>query len=331
MTLQPLTGRTDIMEAYRKVTDSLQTNIHTWTRMIGYHGGRHEQDVHWHEGYRFWWLLDSEQEPKKHWCCYGIENPEDCGMLSITVETNSPYEGTNKRLGGLFVRDRNHNVYVAHTGNVGGGRAGIGKAAFWQVFGGEQVETVLWPDGKESQVLIIGRVGGERLQAHVATFVHRVARFKVIAASGKSLVDKDQLRGAFTPEFEGPRRSYTLAGKIEGQCDHGTIVNRMHDVLKGAGHCVGNDRRDLYIQDHNRVTHLFEVKTDTSTTSIYMSIGQLMLYGALEDPTPRRILVIPNKPKTETRMALERLGIDVLVYEWNDGQVICPRLEDLLG
>ena len=78
------------------------------------------------------------------------------------------------------------------------------------------------------------------------------------------------------------------------------------------------------------MTHLFEVKTDLSTTSLYQGVGQLMLHGAVLDPVPRQILVVPGQPNTAVRQALGRLGIVVLAFNWSDGGVVFPCLDDVL-
>jgi len=327
MTLLPLTDRHRIKAAYDEMTERLRGGTRAFDRKIGYHSGYVEHKVHWHSGLGFWWLLNRTVASNRWWCCYGIENPEHRDMFSITVETNSPFEGVNRRIGGLFVKDQAGRVYIAHSGKVGGGRPGIGKEAFWQSYGGEQVETVQWPDGRESRTIVISPVDSERLPAHIARFVHEVAWFKAAAASGKPVARRERLRRIFTPEFEGPRRGYTPSGEIEARCDHGTVVNRLHEVLKAGGHNAVNDRRDLYILDGDEVTHLFEVKTDLSTTSLYQGVGQLMLHGAALDPVPRRILVVSGQPKSATRQALRRLGTAVLVFDWKDGQVVFPRLD----
>ncbi len=330
MILIPLTLRQEIEAAYGAMTQRLQTGTRAFDRKIGYHGGYNEETVYWHDGLCFWWLLNRTVADNRWWCCYGTENPEHQNMLSITVETNSPFEGVNRRIGGLFVKDESGRVYITHSGKVGGGRSGIGKDAFWEFYGSEQVEAVQWPDGRESRTIVISPVDSERLQAHIARFVHEVALFKAAAASGKLVVRRERLRRTFTPEFEGQRRGYTPTGEIEARCDHGTVVRRLYEDLTNAGYKAVNDRRDLYILAGDEVTHLFEVKTDLSTTSLYQGVGQLMLHGAALDPLPQRILVIPGQPNNETRRALSRLEVAVLVYEWMDEQVEFSGLEEVL-
>lgn len=329
--LLPLTNRREIEAAYGSMTARLQANAHIFDRRIGYHGGYNQEKVYWHDDLGFWWLLSRTVAGNRWWCCYGIENPEHRDMLSITVETNSPFEGVNRRIGGLFVKDDAGRVYITHSGKIGGGRPGIGKEAFWESYGGEQVETVQWPDGRESRTIVISPVDSERLSTHIARFVHEVARFKDVGASVKPVERRERLRRIFTPEFEGQRHGYTPAGEIEARCEHGTVVRRLYEALTDAGHKAVNDRRDLYILANDEVTHLFEVKTDVSTTSLYQGVGQLMLHGAGLTPLPRRILVVPSQPNDETKRALTRLEIAVLVYDWADGQVKFAHLANVLA
>lgn len=330
MGLRPLAARDEIREAFDTFAARLRQGGQPSTREIGYQAGYVEHRIYWHARLGFWCLFDADYAETRYWCCFGTVDPEDQTMLSITVEINSPYKGVNRRIGGVFVRDEEGRVYVAHSGKVGGGRPGIGKEAFWEFYGGEQVETVEWPDGKESKVIVLGRVDGERLPAHVARFVQDVARFKAGATSGTTATRRERLRRIFTPEFEGPRRGYEPSGEIEARCDHGIVVNRLHEALTNAGHNAVNDRRDLYILDGDEVTHLFEVKTDLSTTSLYQGVGQLMLHGAALAKAPRRILVVPGQPNAATRQAVDRLGIAVLAFDWEEGQPAFVRLDEVL-
>ena len=108
---------------------------------------------------------------------------------------------------------------------------------------------------------------------------------------------------SFTPEFQGPKKGYTLTAAIESQCDHGRVVNTLHTELKVLGFDAYRTARiDLFLADgENNITHLIEVKTDQTTTNLYEAVGQVMMHGALEKSCwPQRILVLPGGVTTGT-------------------------------
>ena len=160
-----------------------------------------------------------------------------------------------------------------------------------------------------------------------------IAKLKAIKAGllhdllTRGLDSNGQLRD---PEEHPEQFKDTLLGRVPAEWD-GVVVNRLREVLTEAGHNVANDRRDLYLLADEEITHLFEVKTDLTTTSLYQGIGQLMFHGAARDSTPRRILVLPDRPNNTTQQVLRCLGIAVLVFEWEKGRPAFPRLGDVLG
>lgn len=330
--LRPLVEPREIRGAFGTLAKRMQQGGQPYKRRLGHQGGYNEGTIHWHARHGFWCHCDPRYIPTRNWCCFGTANPEKVSMVSITCEVNPPHKGFDRRVAGVFVRDKAGHVYLAHSGKIAGGRPGIGKQAFWDFYGLENAETVEWPDGQTSTVAVIGRIDGERLLEHVASFVQKVQQFKDTAGDRGPMTREARLRGYFLPEFEGKRRGYAPASVVEAKRDHGLVVNRLYEVLRAAGHEAVNDRpRDLCILKRGRVTHLLEVKTDTSTTSLYQGIGQLMLHGAAVDPVPKRILVLPDQPKGATRQALDRLGVAVLVFDWNGGRPVFPHLDDVLG
>jgi len=84
------------------------------------------------------------------------------------------------------------------------------------------------------------------------------------------------------------------------------------------------------LNSKNQVKVLFEVKTDLSTTSIYSAIGQLMLHGAAHSPAPRKVMVLPGTPDSETSRILEKIGIDLISYDIGEGTVF-EGLEKILS
>lgn len=98
-------------------------------------------------------------------------------MLDITCEINSPIEGKNWLIAGAFARDDAGKRYYLHSGRVGGGRKGIGREAFLAEYTGTS-EPVMWPDGSQRPMIVLGALDDPGLVTQIAAFVHHVNKFK---------------------------------------------------------------------------------------------------------------------------------------------------------
>lgn len=144
--LVAITRREESFDAFQVLRDNLERGAAKKRRRctVGFPGGSREFDgVLRFPGKGFWALPTSGEEdfwkskrrkshgwgpPKnRFWCGYGVGNPRDGESLDITCEINPPYENPNLRYGGLFAKDGKGNVYLCHTGKIGGGSEGIGK------------------------------------------------------------------------------------------------------------------------------------------------------------------------------------------------------------
>ena len=213
------------------------------------------------------------------------------------------------------MRDSQNQIFLAHSGKVGGGRKGIGKLGFLNFYQGT-LESVRWPDGRETELIPIGQIDDKHLPEQIAHFVYEVRQFKEGTSSQKGRLSPILLPHSFRPEFSGQRKGYKTSGTIISWCDHGLIISALAAELEKRKLKYGNDHpRDLYIvSDDGAIKVLFEAKTDVATSSVYGAVGQLMLHGAAESVAIERVLVLPQAPKPETRSALAKLGIKVLTY-----------------
>jgi hypothetical protein len=332
MSLQPLTEKNDTKKAFKLLFQNLTRGCVKLTRTVGWQGGRVEHPVYWNPRLRFWTLMRVPRKEARYWCCFGVKDATKHRGFSITGQLNPTIKGFNRRAAGAFVRDSQGRVYVAHSGKIGGGRSGIGKSAFVAAYRGKNWQTVTWPDKKETEMIVIGRIDGAHLQDQIADFIREIDRFKKSAVGSNNLIQPHKHKSTFSPEFLGRRKKYSAQGEIEAQCDHGPLISALADELRKRGLTIGNDTlRDLYVlSSKRRVQMLFEAKTNLSTSSIYGAVGQLMLHAAAEPKAPRRVFVAPGNPNRKTQMALKKLGIEVLSYKWNSGHPRFRNLRELL-
>jgi hypothetical protein len=142
---------------------------------LGFQGGGLAATVHWSSDLDLWMALQGVE--KRYWNAFGLGNPFESGSNSIVVEINSPYEGINRHVGGIFLKDDNGGLYLGHRGSVGGGRPGIGKEAFLDSSGPEQLMD--FQDGdRVSEALFIGALDATDFPECVNTFVRQVQKFK---------------------------------------------------------------------------------------------------------------------------------------------------------
>lgn len=180
-------------------------------------------------------------------------------------------------------------------------------------------------------MIVLGRIDSPQLLPAIAHFTHEVARFKSAIRSGDTLANALDGNSGFAPEFQGKRKSYPLGGEIEADCLHGSIVNSLAKILRERKIDFDNDQpRDLFIKSNGAVSVLFEVKTNTSTTSIYGGVGQLMLHAAREPEAPRRILVLPGDLEKDVADAVRKLGIEILKYTWKKNRAEFPNIDNFI-
>jgi len=331
MTLTPLIERDEIQKAYETFAKSMRKGGISHTTNLGWKGDNTKAVVFWHETLGIWSYFDSEMEENRYWCAFGVQDASKLTSLDITCEINTPKEGINRKVAGLFVRDNEGNVYLTHNGNLRGGRKGISGITFRKYFQSDQFVNLAWQDGVESKNILIGGLDDPELPYQVNHFVKRVYRFKEQVVSGKLPKTIDLANSKFTPEFSGQRQSYYQADKIKSQCNHGRVIDALHNLLESKGLKTANDNyRDLFaLDDTGSMTVLFEAKTDTSTSSIYSAIGQLMYHAEVQDPTPKRVLVIPEETTQETSNVLNRLGIEVITYRWEEGNAAFSEVDSI--
>ena len=336
-TLNHLNEKLEIYKAYEQLKNVMYKNTEIVPTIIGYKGENRSVEVAWHRDIEIWNCFIPKEQGRdgslRYWCSYGLDNPHEKTMVGITVEINMPEEGYNRRIAAVFAKNQKDETFLIHSGKVGGGRKGIGKKAFRNFYRGNQLVKLLWPNGSQTQDIYIGKLGDRTLRNQVTRFIKEVSRFKKFIVEG-ILPDIEVITPpgdpTFSPEFSGKRKSYVVNGTIESISYHGQVVGALNKELESRGFKTANDRRDLFIIKNNKMSVLFEVKTDLTTSSIYNSIGQLMYHSVMQEPDPMRVLVIPGNPNTQTRIILNILGIEIIEYTWQGDCPVFKNLEQVI-
>jgi hypothetical protein len=342
-TLVPITDKAEVESAYARFTENLTAGIAPVRHVLGWPSGWGEFDFYWHPSEGVWCVLEPEHAGNRYWCCFGTDDPSTAKDLGISSEINFAYEGVNRRIAGAFVKDDDGNIYVAHSGKVGGGRKGVGKDAFLAYSIPQVREDVAWPDGATSQMLIIGMLDSVGFVNSVATFVSEVAAFKDAVRNGTTAErqlplrpgdDHDAELGDYSPEsllgtasYQQPKRT------IEMRLAHGPVVHALRDAIESAGLLAKKTNRiDLAaVTGGDELLAVFEVKTAVDWGSIYGAIGQLMYYGKTGAYTPKRLVaVLPTGGPGDLDARLREIGLGVVRYSHVNGTPVFSGLDAYL-
>ena len=204
--------------------------------------------------------------------------------------------------GGALAKDESGEVYVVHSGRIGGGRKGVGRGLFVEHFAGSRQWAGVERNGKRKDVVVVSALDDDSLVQNLAHFAGEVRRIKGLAGRGKPAPAPP---GAYSREFSGYRKPYSTKGEIRAGVEHGRIVHGLHDLAAGMGIQAWNNRpTDLLLR--RKATAMLEVKTGDDRYSRYTAIGQLLYHSKSEDDV--LVAVFPSIDGSFRRV-LGRLGI----------------------
>lgn len=310
------------MRAQRTLEKNLTSALRReGTRNIGHPGGNFDGVVYAQGVGKLWASLGHvfDNKIKRYWNGFGVFEPKS-GRQEITVEINIPVKSNTGRIAGFFARNIDTDeIFLMHSGKVGGGRPGIGKSAFLAHSRATLVEVSLGTR-RYRQGVLIGKVNAPDLASRIWRYVKQVQQFKKEVSSGKldtpafkrQVVEFDR----YSREFSG-RKSGTRSGSFEYFTYHGDVVDALYaerTARRHAGEEVFNSPLiDLFVKKGRKLTELYEVKTGIERQTLYSAIGQLVTHSSGADGTLTKFLVVPNGTElpADFKRAIDALKIHV--------------------
>lgn len=299
-------------------------------RNIGYPGGTTSNANVLTDGSYWYWSSDCDGEDIKNprrlnW--FGIFRGD--ADLQIAVEINTAYEGRNDQVAGFFARDNDTgSIYLLHSGRVGGGTKGVGKAAFLAWSNQRPIEVVDSSGGIREGVVVmpIEGVAASRSAVH---YIDIIANFKKAVRAGDlgspEFQSKKKELDEFFSESRG-RRKGKRSEVIDYLSRHGEVVDALYswrnsNRLPKGGRLVKNVLIDMGVAVADELVEVFEVKTSTARADVYAAIGQLMVHGTSDEC--RRVIVLPKGEllASDLKDALERLNIELLKFKLDEKAV----------
>lgn len=295
---------------------------------IGFRSGNVEEVIYTAGDNKLWAafrkISDGVRIPR-YWNAFGVYRPERSAQI-ITVEINIAINSVTSQVAGFLAEDRDaREIYIMHSGKVGGGRRGIGKSAFLTRARANMVE-VAEMDGGIRHGIAVGKLGDLALAERIWKFVSKVQSFKEEAAAG--LLETAEFRqrvqefDSYSKEYSGTKKALRDR-EYEYISYHGDVVQKLYEertARLASGEEVYNSVLvDLFVKRNGVLSEVYEVKTGIGRQVLYTAIGQMATHGAFSQPEVKRILVIPAEqiiPK-DLKRAIDGLGIEVRRFHLN--------------
>ncbi len=321
-------SKEEIAKAQRKLEAAIRRDFKTKAvKNIGYRGGTTFDAKVVTDGSYWYWSSDHDDEdipnPRRlNW--FGLFRGD--ADLQISVEINTAYEGRNDQVAGFFARDNDTgSIYLLHSGRVGGGTKGVGKAAFLAWSNQRPIDVVDSSGGIREGVLVMP-IEGVAASRSAVRYIDTIASFKQAVRAGDlaspEFQHKKKELDDFFAESRG-RRKGQRSGEIDYLSRHGEVVDALYSwrsssVLPKSGRLVKNVLIDMGVAVGSELVEVFEVKTSTARSDVYAAIGQLMVHGTSDKC--RRVMVLPQKEliASDLKEALQRLNIELLKFKLDE-------------
>jgi len=294
---------------------------------VGFPGGNYKDIIRYSSDLNIW--ISVREVDTRFWNGFGIGKPKEDSNNSLVGEINFPYQGINRQIAGAFAKEDNGNILVLHRGRIGGPKKGIGKKYFTDNYRGDIISAI---DGdRQSEFCLVGELNSKHFPLQVANFIKEIYRIKNTSIEGEASGFKDLSLLNYTDEYAGQlvrkRNEPTLSERT-----HGIIVNALAEKLRSLNCIIGNDKnRDLFIHNGKNVETLFEIKTNITTQSLCVAIGQLLLYSIPFDKRVNLVIILPKKLNKLVERRFISLGIKIIYFKWNKKGPVFVRLRDVLS
>jgi hypothetical protein len=277
---------------------------------LTWRGGELRTTIHWARDDSFWWAL----EPRAARDALLLGHAPDADQAqSITCEINLPRAGADRKVAGIVATDGSGAFYLAHSGRMGGARPGQRKSAFREFLADGVWRPLAWPDGEETEALIVAPLDSPRLTRLLGGFVDAVRRFKA---------------GEEPTHRTGLCVEPALNDSAAAACDRRLVDVALQEELGKLG--LFGDSDDLFSLRGERPQPLFALVAGGRPEELAMAVGSLSLASARGGTDVRPILIAPAT-LAERDGALDSLPFACVRYRWRGARAVFDGLDDALA
>jgi len=279
---------------------------------LTWRGGELRTTIHWARDDAFWWAFEPRRAREALLLGHAPDPPTK--RESITCEINLPRAGADRKVAGIIAADDSGALYLAHSGRMGGARPGQRKSGFRDFLADGVWRPITWPDGEETDALVIAPLDSPRLTRLLGQFVDAVRRFK----AGDPPLARTRL--CVEP---------ALSDSARVACDRRLVDGSLHEELAKRGLFGG--AHDLFSLRGERPQPLFALVADGQPEELAMAVGSLSLASARGGADVRPILIAPAALADRDDVALQSLPFACVRFRWRGARAVFDGLDDALA
>jgi len=282
---------------------------------LTWRGGELRTTIHWVRDDAFWWAVEPRHQRDALVLGHAPDAPGQ--RESITCEINLPRAGADRKVAGIIARDDSGAFYLAHSGRMGGARPGQSKEGFREFLTDGVWRPLRWPDGEDTEALIVAPIDSPRLSRLIGRFVEAVRRYKAGA------LPEPQSALCIDPS--------TRASAAEA-CDRSLVDVALYEELAKRG--VFGGRIDLFSRPNERPKPIFALIANGQPEELALAVGSLSLAAARngkDSAEVKPILVAPAELNGADGIALTHLPFACVRYTWRGARAVFDGLDDALA
>jgi len=275
---------------------------------LTWRGGELRTAIHWASDDAFWWAVEPRTDRDALLLGHAPAAPGK--RENITCSLTFARTGASRRTAGMVTADGEGRFYLAHSGRIGGGRAGQRSSGFRDFLTDGVWRKIEWPDGRRTVALVVAPLDSPRLMRLLGRFVESVHRFKAGDAPARRAAH------CLQPSL---RDSTTAA------CDRRLVDVALHEELAKRGLFGGTP--DLFSLRGERPRPLFALVTGGQPDELARAVKSLSRAAARRRSAVRPILVAPGPCEA----ALDSLPFACVLYTWRGARAVFDGLDDALA